>query len=50
VCFDPDSDATDEQLDTLIRLTERYCVVLQTIAKPPVVTIERTISQLGSAD
>src|SRR5882757_7350864 len=29
--FDLDSDATDEQLDTLIRLTERYCVVLQTI-------------------
>jgi uncharacterized OsmC-like protein len=50
VCFDLDSDATDEQLDTLIRLTERYCVVLQTIAKPPVVTIERTISQPGSAD
>jgi uncharacterized OsmC-like protein len=48
--FDLDSDATDEQLDTLIRLTERYCVVLQTIAKPPVVTIERTIPQSGSAD
>ncbi|MFM2072090.1 MAG: hypothetical protein RLZZ623_2353 [Actinomycetota bacterium] len=50
VRFDLDSDATDEQLDTLIRLTERYCVVLQTIAKPPVVTIERTIPQSGSAD
>ncbi|HUX49366.1 MAG TPA: OsmC family protein [Spirochaetia bacterium] len=30
-----DSDATDEQKATLLRLTERYCVVLQTIAKPP---------------
>ena len=24
--FDLDTDATDEQLDTLLRLTERYCV------------------------
>ena len=30
---------TEEQRATLIRLTERYCVVLQTIrAAPPVVT------------
>ena len=26
-----DSDATQEQLDTLLKLTERYCVVLQTL-------------------
>jgi uncharacterized OsmC-like protein len=31
VRFDLDSAATDEELATLIRLTERYCVVLQTI-------------------
>jgi uncharacterized OsmC-like protein len=30
--FDLDHDATDEQLATLLRLTERYCVVLQTLA------------------
>jgi uncharacterized OsmC-like protein len=35
VHFDLDSDATREQLDTLIRLTERYCVVLQSLANPP---------------
>jgi uncharacterized OsmC-like protein len=35
VHFDLDSDATREQLDTLIRLTERYCVVLQTLANSP---------------
>ncbi|MDX6698538.1 MAG: hypothetical protein QOE65_1935 [Solirubrobacteraceae bacterium] len=29
--FDLDSDATEEQLATLLRLTERYCVVLQTL-------------------
>lgn len=26
-----DTDASDDQLDTLMRLTERYCVVMQTI-------------------
>jgi uncharacterized OsmC-like protein len=29
--FDLQSDAPDEQLDTLMRLTERYCVVYQTL-------------------
>ena len=33
--FDLDSEADDEQLDTLLRLTERYCVVLQTLASSP---------------
>jgi uncharacterized OsmC-like protein len=33
--FDLETDATDEQLDTLLRLTERYCVVLQSLASPP---------------
>ena len=40
--FELDSDADDEQLDTLLRLTERYCVVLQTIASPPELTVSRT--------
>ncbi len=33
--FHLDSDASDEQLQTLMRLTERYCVVYQTLASPP---------------
>jgi uncharacterized OsmC-like protein len=33
--FDVDSDATDEQLATLLKLTERYCVILQTLRTPP---------------
>jgi uncharacterized OsmC-like protein len=33
--FDLDSDASEEQLATLIRLTERYCVVFQTLRQPP---------------
>ena len=40
--FELDSAADDEQLDTLLRLTERYCVVLQTIASPPELSVSRT--------
>jgi uncharacterized OsmC-like protein len=32
--FDLDTDASDEQVATLLRLTERYCVVYQTLAHP----------------
>ena len=32
--FDLDSEASAEQIQTLIRLTERYCVVYQTLARP----------------
>ena len=35
LAFDLDTEATAEQVQTLIRLTERYCVVLQTIAGTP---------------
>jgi len=31
--FDLDTSATQEQLDTLSKLTERYCVVYQTLVK-----------------
>ena len=41
--FELDTDATEEQLDTLIRLTERYCVVLQTIRTSPEVSVGRAI-------
>src|SRR4051795_13248806 len=33
--FELDTDATAEQLDTLLRLTERYCVVYQSLAASP---------------
>ena len=36
--FDLETDASDEQLATLIRLTERYCVVYQTLRTSPAVT------------
>jgi uncharacterized OsmC-like protein len=33
--FELETDADREQLDTLLKLTERYCVVFQTIAVTP---------------
>lgn len=41
VRFDLDTDATDEQLETLLRLTERYCVVHQTLAGAPTLSMAR---------
>jgi uncharacterized OsmC-like protein len=40
--FALDTDATDEQLDTLLKLTERYCVVLQTLARSPALSVSRS--------
>jgi len=37
-----DSDASEEQLATLLRLTERYCVVYQTLLKPPASALVRS--------
>jgi len=39
--FTLDTDASEEQLDTLLRLTERYCVVYQTLARPPALAVTR---------
>jgi uncharacterized OsmC-like protein len=33
--FDLDADATEDELETLLKLTERYCVVFQTLSTPP---------------
>jgi uncharacterized OsmC-like protein len=37
--LDLDSDASPEELETLLKLTERYCVVLQTLRSPLSVTV-----------
>jgi uncharacterized OsmC-like protein len=41
--FDLDTDAGEEQLDTLIRLTERYCVVYQTLRHPAEIAVTRRV-------
>jgi uncharacterized OsmC-like protein len=45
--FDLDTDATADQLVSLLKLTERYCVVYQTLRQSPAVTVvhSRTVEQ-----
>ena len=38
--FDLDTDADPDQIATLEKLTERYCVVYQTLKNPPPVTVD----------
>jgi uncharacterized OsmC-like protein len=42
--FDLDTDATEEQLATLVRLTERYCVVYQTLTQPPKIAVGHRVT------
>ena len=39
--FDLDTDADERSLEKLLQLTERYCVVFQTLANPPEMSIGR---------
>jgi uncharacterized OsmC-like protein len=41
--FDLQTDATPEQLAALMHLTERYCVVFQTLKQPPEISVGYTI-------
>ena len=38
--FELDTDASEEQRATLLKLTERYCVVLQTLRAPPTLSVD----------
>ena len=40
--FDLESDASEEDLAALIETTERYCVVFQTLAQSPALSISRS--------
>jgi len=42
-----DTDASPEQVQTLLRLTERYCVIYQTLARPP--ALEVTVQTADAA-
>ena len=39
-----DTDASQEQIATLLRLTERYCVVFQTLARPPELSVAAAVA------
>lgn len=44
--LDLDTDASEDQLATLLRLTERYCVVYQTLCHPAKISVlHRAIAQ-----
>ena len=42
--FELQGEASEEQIETLLRLTERYCVVLQTLTDPPRISVSRVTS------
>ena len=39
LAFEIDGDLTEEQRATLMKLTERYCVVYQTLRAPPPIVV-----------
>ncbi|MBI1259966.1 MAG: OsmC family peroxiredoxin [Chloroflexi bacterium] len=41
--FDLDTDAAAEQIASLLKLTERYCVVYQSLRQPPAFTVSHTL-------
>ena len=42
--FDLDTDASAEQIASLVRLTERYCVIYQTLMHPPKIDVSHAIA------
>jgi uncharacterized OsmC-like protein len=47
LAFALDTDEPQDRIDSLLKLTERYCVVLQTLRTPPAITT--SISAAGMA-
>jgi uncharacterized OsmC-like protein len=39
--FDLDTDASQEQIDKLVSLTERYCVIYQTLRNAPPIAVSK---------
>jgi uncharacterized OsmC-like protein len=46
--FELDTDAPADQVETLCRLTERYCVVYQTMRQPPPIAVSLAMVSSGS--
>jgi uncharacterized OsmC-like protein len=47
VGFELETEATADQLETLLKLTERYCVVLQTLRSSPALSVTSKSKSLG---
>jgi uncharacterized OsmC-like protein len=45
--FELESEASEEQMATLLKLTERYCVVFQTLAGSPALSVSRSVAGPG---
>lgn len=45
--FELDCDADPEQLASLLKLTERYCVVYQTLSRTPTMAINYGVKRIG---
>jgi uncharacterized OsmC-like protein len=45
--FDLDTDADAEKLASLQKLTERYCVVYQTLRTPPAIEVTQGVAKAG---
>jgi uncharacterized OsmC-like protein len=43
ISYELDTDATPEQISTLLQLTERYCVVYQTLINPPQIEVSHRV-------
>lgn len=48
--FELETDATEDQLATLLRLTERYCVVYQTLRRAPDISLTHHVTHSGNED
>ncbi len=46
--FDLDTDAPPDQIATLLKLTERYCVIYQTLRQPPALTVSHEVRAGGT--
>ena len=47
--FDLDTPATQDQLSSLLKLTERYCVIYRTLREPPAVTVTLAAATEGAS-
>jgi uncharacterized OsmC-like protein len=45
--FALDTDASEAQIANLLRLTERYCVVFQTLSRSPGLSVTSTVTRSG---
>lgn len=49
LCFEIDTPADHQKVQKLLELTERYCVVFQTLARPPSIEVRRRAPELSQA-